>query len=78
MLRYEVDRAETFLTAGRPLASLMPPPLRIDVALFVDGGLAVLRAIRRLDYDVWTSRPTIGKLQKLRLLAAAWWRTRRS
>jgi hypothetical protein len=46
------------------------------VALFIEGGLAVLEAIRRLDYDVWTTRPTVRKLQKLRLCAAAWWRTR--
>jgi squalene synthase HpnC len=76
MLRCEVDRAESYLTGGRPLVKMMPPPLRIDVALFIDGGLAVLGAIRRLNYDVWTKRPTVGKLQKLRLLAAAWWRTR--
>lgn len=76
MLRHEVDRAESYLVAGRPLGELVPAELRVDVALFVDGGLAVLSAIRRIDYDVWTKRPTVGKLQKLRLLASAWWRTR--
>jgi squalene synthase HpnC len=76
MLHHEVDRAETFLVAGRSLEKMVPANMRVDVALFVDGGLAVLRAIRRLDCDVWTRRPTVGKLQKLRLLASAWWRTR--
>ena len=75
MLKHEVDRAETFLAAGRPLEQMVPADLRVDVALFVDGGLAVLHAIRRLNYDVWTKRPAVGKLQKLRLLASAWWRT---
>jgi phytoene/squalene synthetase len=76
MLRHEVDRAETYLVAGRPLEHMVPANMRIDVALFVDGGLAVLNAIRRIDFDVWTKRPIVGKLQKLRLLATAWWRTR--
>ena len=31
----------------------MPRELRLDVALFVAGGLAILRAIRDQDYDVW-------------------------
>ena len=28
MLRHEVDRAETYLTEGRPLVKMMPRPLR--------------------------------------------------
>ena len=34
-LREEVDRAERYLLAGRPLVDLMPRELRLDVALFV-------------------------------------------
>ena len=40
-------------------------------------GLAVLDRIRRLDYDVWTRRPTVGRLDKLRILIQSWWRLRR-
>ena len=47
--------------------------LRLEVDLFVRGGLAVLAAIRRQDYDVWSRRPTVGKLQKLSLLGRACW-----
>jgi len=47
--------------------------LRFEVELFVRGGLAVLAAIRRQDYDVWSRRPTVGKVQKLVLLGQAWW-----
>jgi squalene synthase HpnC len=76
MLRHEVDRAESYLVAGRPLETMVPANIRVDVALFVEGGLAVLNAIRRIGCDVWTKRPTVGKLQKLKLLASTWWRTR--
>jgi hypothetical protein len=38
--------------------------------------LEILRAIRSQDYDVWRSRPRVSKLTKMRLLSAAWWRTR--
>ncbi len=55
----------------------MPPELQLDVALFVHGGLAILEAIRRQDYDVWTARPKVSKWEKLGLVARCWWRLQR-
>ena len=43
--------------------------LRVDIRLFIDGGLAILKAIRRIDFNVWHKRPTVGRGKKLRLLA---------
>ena len=76
-LAEEVGRAEHYLHQGGPLVERMPQELRLDVALFAAGGLAVARAIRRANYDVWHARPTLSKYSKLRLLAGCWWRTRR-
>jgi squalene synthase HpnC len=73
LLEFEVARAEEFLLAGRPLIGRIARELRFEVDLFMRGGLAVLSAIRRQDYDVWSRRPTIGKLRKLGLLIRAWW-----
>jgi squalene synthase HpnC len=78
LLSAEVERAEAFLRQGLPLAGLMPAELRLDVALFVHGGLAVLRAIRRQHCDVWTSRPVVSRFEKLRLSARCWWNLRSS
>jgi hypothetical protein len=47
----------------------MPSSFKFSVALFIEGGLAILEAIRQHDYDVWSSRPTLTRWQKLRLLA---------
>lgn len=77
-LEIEVDRAESFLHEGTALVERMPQALRLDVALFVAGGQAILRAIRRLDYNVWHARPTLSKFTQMRLLAGCWWRTRRT
>jgi squalene synthase HpnC len=76
-MRVEVDRAGDYLRAGQPLVELVPTELRLEVALFVAGGLSVLDAIRSLDYDVWNRRPTVSRWQKLRLLARCWFETRR-
>jgi squalene synthase HpnC len=77
LLAHEVDRAESMLRLGEPLVLRMPRELRLDVALFIRGGLAILDQIRRLDYNVWRRRPVVSKLTKLRILATAWWQTGR-
>jgi squalene synthase HpnC len=77
LLAAEVDEAERWLRRGWPLVGLVGPELRLAVALFVRGGLAILEAIRRQDYDVWSARPRVSKLEKMRLMADTWWRLRR-
>ncbi|HEY1066922.1 MAG TPA: squalene/phytoene synthase family protein, partial [Pirellulales bacterium] len=67
-LAEEVARADNFLRRGAPLVERLPPDLAIDVDLFVRGGLAILEAVRRVDYDVWTRRPEVSKGRKLWLL----------
>ncbi len=77
LLAAKVDEAEDWLRRGLPLLEMMPADLCLPVALFLHGGLAILEAVRRQDFDVWTSRPEVSKPQKLRLLASCWWRLRR-
>ncbi len=78
LLSAEVARTEAMLRSGEPLVRLVPAELSIDIALFIRGGLAICEAIRRQNYDVWSKRPTVGKLAKVRLLAGAWWQSRGS
>ncbi len=73
LLAEQVDRAEQYLRAGEPLVELVPRALRVDVSLFVAGGLAILEAIRRIDYNVWARRPVVSKLRKFGLLLGCWW-----
>lgn len=76
LMRFEVDRARALFKLGYPLARMVVRPARIDVALFTAGGLAVLKAIERQDYDVLRARPVVPKRTKVRLLFSAWVRTR--
>lgn len=69
LLHFEVERAERFLRDGLPLVELMPRGLRGDIWLFAQGGLKILDKVRRSNYDVWTTRPTVSKGDQLRLLA---------
>jgi squalene synthase HpnC len=73
LLRPLVEQAELMLVQGESLAGRVPAELKLPVRTFVAGGRAILAAIRRQRYDVWSRRPTVGRLTKLRLLAQAWW-----
>ena len=72
LLRSVVDEAQTRLLGGQPLVERVPRDLRLPIRVFIAGGRAILAAIRRARYDVWSQRPTVGRLTKLRLLATAW------
>ena len=69
LMRFEVDRAEELFHTGLALVDRLDGLLRLDVALFSKGGLAVLNAIRRRKYDVLDHRPTVPKAKKLWLMA---------
>lgn len=73
LLAFQVERAEKFLVEGKPLIDRVPQIIRMEVDLFVRGGLAILDAVKRQNYNVWQRRPSIGKWNKLKLLLYAWW-----
>jgi squalene synthase HpnC len=77
MMAAEVAEAEGFLRRGLPLVKMVPADFELDVSLFIHGGLAILKKIRQVDYDVWTRRPVLSKFEKLRILASSWWQLRR-
>jgi phytoene/squalene synthetase len=74
LMHFEVDRTRELFLRGRPLIELMPADLRIDVELFLRGGLAVLHRIELSGYDVWARRPVVSKWDKTSLLAEALWK----
>lgn len=71
MLDFEVQRTRQMFVEGSALLPLLPHRARIDVSLFLRGGVAVLDAIAAQDYDVWRRRPRITKWTKAKLLASA-------
>ncbi|HVU46448.1 MAG TPA: squalene synthase HpnC [Terracidiphilus sp.] len=71
LLRYEVDYARSLFEAGLPLIGRVNRELAVDLDLFSRGGLAILNAIERQDYDVLSSRPSLSKRTKLALAMRA-------
>ena len=73
LMRHEVDYARQLFAQGLPLIAKVDRELALDLDLFSRGGLEILNAIERRQYDVLTSRPAISKTTKLGLLARAFW-----
>ena len=71
LIRFEVDRTQALFDQGKALLPLLDRSIRQQIALFGDGGQAILAAIRRQDYDTLSSRPKLSKSQKGRLILAA-------
>ena len=67
LLRHEVDYAHSLFEQGLPLIDRVNRELALDLDLFSRGGLEILRAIERRNYDVLSARPAIAKLTKMQL-----------
>jgi squalene synthase HpnC len=71
LLRFEVARARDLLFRGRDLVPRIQGPLAVDVDLFSRGGSAILDRIEACMFDVLSTRPTLTRWTKLRLLVRA-------
>lgn len=70
-MKFEVERAREWFEHGLPLTKMVDRSLALDIGLFSSGGMAILDAIERQDYDVLKQRPVISKPRKLWLVARA-------
>jgi squalene synthase HpnC len=73
LMRFEVDRTRDLFYRGLPLLERVPAQVRVDIDLFLRGGLAILRKIERLRYNVWQTRPALAPWEKAWLLTEAVW-----
>ena len=69
VMREAVERARGFFMTGLPLARMVNKRLAVDLELFSRGGLCVLDKIERRGYDVLSRRPSVSKMERVRLLA---------
>ncbi len=72
LLAFEVERAMALFREGAALVPALEGPSRLDVALFTRGGVALLDAIRKRDYDVLSARPSLSRRHKTALFLSTW------
>ena len=68
VMRFEVDRAQALFEEGLPLGARLGGRAGLGIALFSKGGMRVLDAIRKQDYDVLSRRPVVTRSRKLWLI----------
>lgn len=66
-----VDRARALLASGKALEGMAPGALRLQLALYRLGGLAICDAIQAMGYRTDVSRPSVSKRTKMGLLVRA-------
>lgn len=71
LLKSECDRASDYLHQGLELANHVPRWFAADIRLFAHGGLATLNAIRRVEFDVLSRRPTVSRWRQAAMIARA-------
>jgi len=71
LMRLEVDFARGRFEEGLELIGMVDRNLALDLDLFSRGGLEILRAIERQNYDVLSARPAISKSTKASLALRA-------
>jgi squalene synthase HpnC len=71
LLRHEIAFTRSLFEQGLPLIGRVQRDLALDLDLFSRGGLEILNAIERRDYDVLSARPAISKSTKLALALRA-------
>jgi len=64
LMRFEVERARDLFLRGLPLVDRVEGIVRLDIALFTRGGMAVLDRIARQGYDTLTRRPALSRADK--------------
>jgi len=74
LIQFQVERTRELFRQGEALRDMVRRRLRLEIDMFSQGGLLVLRMIEEQDYNVLSRRPAISKRRQatlfLRRLAA--------
>jgi squalene synthase HpnC len=71
LMAFQVERARGYFADGLPLLDRVHGHLRVDLALFSCGGLAVLDRIESEDFDTLRERPALSGRDKVRIALTA-------
>ncbi len=68
LVKYNVDRAQSFYDEGKYLFPYLKGRLKLEIKWTVKGGEAILNKIRKNNYNVFNYRPKLEKSDFLRIL----------
>ena len=68
LMAFEVDRTRELFKLGMPLIDTMEGQLKLDIALFSQGGIKMLKAIENQGYNVLNHRPKLSRVTAINLM----------
>ena len=68
LMRFQVDRTRDLFRAGYELRNYLEKDFKLEFAAITAGGLSVLDAIEELEYDTLSTRPTVSRVKKIRIM----------
>lgn len=71
LMQAEVERARHWLLLGQPLIHAVPRWLEVEIDLFIQGGLQILKEIERMQFSVWDRRPVVTKWTMTKLFVGS-------
>jgi squalene synthase HpnC len=71
LMAFECDRSRALLASGAPLGDSLPGRLGLEIRATLAGGRAILDRIDAVSGDVFRHRPTLNKMDWIRILGRA-------
>ncbi len=69
MMKFQVDRARALMLVGKPLGTILTGRIGLEMRMIIAGGLRILDKLERAQYDMFRSRPVLGRLDWVIMLA---------
>lgn len=71
LMRQQIQICRDLMAQGAPLGRRLKGRMALEIRLIIAGGLRILEKIENVNFDVFNRRPTLNKLDWIRLLARA-------
>lgn len=68
LIEFSVDRVQNYFDEGKNLLAFLSGRLRYEIDWTINGGEEVLRKIRGADFDILSKRPSLSKVDYIKLL----------
>ena len=68
LMRFEVERTYPLFDEGAKLGAMVHKRVRLDIEMFSQGGIEVLKLIEKQNYDTLTSRPSVPKKRQMAMM----------
>jgi len=67
LIEFSVNRVQQFFNDGKPLLKLLSGRFKYEISWTIKGGEEILNKIRGADFDIFLKRPSLSKVDYLKL-----------